>query len=527
MKTQMMDILGVLIYLLNFFFLDRDLKKCAQYHGDKHLNKMQLEYAQIGSSVWWNLVEKNPGLKQTFESDIKPHIYRATHKNHPIVKWATQSEAHLTAVITLGLELAEEKKARAKIANLAGVKWKEEHASSIVSNFILEHLPPVEAFELGDEWRDPPACMPEEYAKMGVDIIDAYRFYYLHKMESIDLKWEPYAQEPEFIEKCKARMKIENENFSTKLVSSGKMEVPYKGEKTCVARYKSGEKKGRICGKPAYYLQDRQPLCGRHSDEKHRVELKDNPKKKEIAVEENESREKEVLDASVANFEKGLPGRVCCSKLHMRSAAPHVKGFQSVFPNFKHGNRSDGVGLPSLSPMSLGPVKGVGRMPEAKCLENWWQGQKLYEEEIDKFGNVSDVFFQRRDEMFADSTPHRRKEGMKTNVDCFLWTDNEGNHIRYKYVPSRQFYCNLYERLSAENSDLTDLRRLREDGLNINIIGYDGFDFEKAEGRTAAEKLMTCYLDPSRPFGHEMVIVCLLLLKKEEYPWVIHKTADF
>jgi hypothetical protein len=488
---------------------------------------MQLEYAQIGSSVWWNLVEKNPKLKESFDSDIKPHIYRPTHKNHPIVKWATQSEAHLTAVLTLAMELSEEKKVRAKVAASVGVIWNAEHASTRVTRFILENLPPVEAFELGDEWCDPPACMPEEYAKMGVDVVDAYRFYYLHKIEDIGMKWEPYAQEPQFVKVYRTRMKIENENFQSKLVVRGKMDVPYKGDKTCVARYKSGEKKGQTCGKPAYYLQDGQPLCGRHSDAKHRTEMKDNPKKKEIAVEENESREAEVLDASVANAEKGLPGQVCCRKLPMRSTAPHVAGFQSVFPNFKHGNRSDGIGLPSLSPMSLGPVQGVGQMPSATCLENWWQGQKLHEEEIDKYGNVSQTFFDHRDRMFADPVPHRRKEDMKTNVECFLWTDNDGNHIRYKYVPSRQFYCTIYERLSAENSDLADLRRLRENGLNINIIGYDGFDFEKAEGRTPAEKLMTCYLDPSRPFGHEMVIVCLLLLKKEEYPWVIHKTADF
>lgn len=36
---------------LNFFFLDRDVEICASYHGDKHLNKMQLEYAQIASTV--------------------------------------------------------------------------------------------------------------------------------------------------------------------------------------------------------------------------------------------------------------------------------------------------------------------------------------------------------------------------------------------------------------------------------------------------------------------------------------------
>lgn len=41
-----------LVYLLNVFFLDRDPKKCASYHGDQHIHKMPTEQAQIGSTVY-------------------------------------------------------------------------------------------------------------------------------------------------------------------------------------------------------------------------------------------------------------------------------------------------------------------------------------------------------------------------------------------------------------------------------------------------------------------------------------------
>jgi len=34
---------------LNIFYLDCDIKKCAQYHCDKHVAKMILEYAQKSS----------------------------------------------------------------------------------------------------------------------------------------------------------------------------------------------------------------------------------------------------------------------------------------------------------------------------------------------------------------------------------------------------------------------------------------------------------------------------------------------
>lgn len=523
-----MNVFSLLVYLLNFFYLDRDLKKCAKYHGDTHLNKMQVEYAQIASTVWWKLVKKHDHLKEHFEKNIKPKIYRSTHENHPVVLWATQSESHLLAVVQLGLELAEEKKVRASVAKTFGKSWKVDHASTPILQFIKDNLPPIEAFELADEWRDPPACMPELYINLGVDIIDRYRFFYVDvKVIELGIKWEPYAEDPPFVQEYQERIKIEIEKLATNDFNEEEMDVLYKGDKKCEAKFKSGAKKGQKCDNNAYYLQNGQALCGIHSDKKLRTELKENPKKKEIAAEANVSREDEVIAAAAENIEKGLPGQVCCRKLKMMGAAPHVQGFQSIFPNFKHGGRTDGVGLPSLSPMSLGPVLDAGDLPEATNLENWWQGQKLYEEEVGKDGKPLPVFYERRKAMFEDPVPHRRKEGMNSNVKCFLWTNNEGYEVEYTYIPSRQFYCTLFERLSEENEDLATLRQLRRDGMNLNIIGYDGFDFEKAKGETPAEKLMSCYLDPSRPFGHELVIVSLLLLKREEYPWVIRKTADF
>lgn len=36
---------------MNIFVLDRDIKLCTQYHCDKHVVKMILEYAQLLSSV--------------------------------------------------------------------------------------------------------------------------------------------------------------------------------------------------------------------------------------------------------------------------------------------------------------------------------------------------------------------------------------------------------------------------------------------------------------------------------------------
>jgi len=38
---------------MNLFYLDKDLDKCAEYHVDKHVNKMILEAAQLLCTAIW------------------------------------------------------------------------------------------------------------------------------------------------------------------------------------------------------------------------------------------------------------------------------------------------------------------------------------------------------------------------------------------------------------------------------------------------------------------------------------------
>jgi hypothetical protein len=59
---------------MNIFLLDSNIKKCAQYHCDKHVVKMILESAQILSTVL-----RLNGVDQG---------YKTTHANHPCTLWA-------------------------------------------------------------------------------------------------------------------------------------------------------------------------------------------------------------------------------------------------------------------------------------------------------------------------------------------------------------------------------------------------------------------------------------------------------
>ena len=60
---------------MNLFLLDVDLKKCAQFHCNKHVVKMILELTQILYTCWWVSIENNDWITQT--PNQKP--YKKSH----------------------------------------------------------------------------------------------------------------------------------------------------------------------------------------------------------------------------------------------------------------------------------------------------------------------------------------------------------------------------------------------------------------------------------------------------------------
>jgi len=235
----------LLFVLMNFFFLDRDPKRCARYHGDKHLNKMQVEYAQILSFVWYrvvfdrldelstltaclsdddavqkmnmsefqNLVEVHLLLKNVEMLKGKMYKRAKSHLNHPVVKWASESRAHYLAVVKLGLALCEEKRRRIRHMETLPVAqrkpWKLKNASEDVLQFLQANVPPRMVFPKGDDWTDPPKCMPDYFHKdehgQPLSVVQSYRLFYAgHKVKIAHLSWEPYVENPDFLEECQA-----------------------------------------------------------------------------------------------------------------------------------------------------------------------------------------------------------------------------------------------------------------------------------------------------------------------------------
>ena len=140
---------------MNIFFLDWDVKKCAQYHVDKHAVKMVLETAQILCGAHHVTAQVN-----RLSTDQVP--YKLSHKNHPCSIWVRESLSNYLYLCELGLELCKEYTYR----------YGKRHKSQDVIEWCVTNK--VQISDKG--FTEPPKAMPDEYKVK--DVIESYRNYY-------------------------------------------------------------------------------------------------------------------------------------------------------------------------------------------------------------------------------------------------------------------------------------------------------------------------------------------------------------
>lgn len=138
---------------------------------------MMIEYAQIMSSVHrlWTPADK-----------INPILYRLTHKNHPSVKWASQSRAEYIWLRTLWEELHVEYKHRYGLNKTHG---------SFAKLYPDLYFPPDGMPSIPSATAAP--YMAKEFQAVGDmkhhDPVKAYREYY-RKTKQFDASGKPMAK---------------------------------------------------------------------------------------------------------------------------------------------------------------------------------------------------------------------------------------------------------------------------------------------------------------------------------------------
>lgn len=286
----------------------------------------------------------------------------------------------------------------------------------------------------------------------------------------------------------------------------------YYGEHTCQGRKGSGE----VCSNKAYYQFAGQLYCGVHCKDANRIELPKNPHKEQDRQLVLETHRKDVFGRMKGN----TVGKIILRKMKMMKEVELIPGYLNVFPNFKHQNRKDGYGCAALSPMSLGPIEHrQPGLPNSLNLENYYQGNKYFEKE------TIEQYIQKRQEMYLDPVPHRHKypprdpgRAVKDVKALFsIHVDLTGMARGYSYLESRYFYCHFYEKLAKNTEAFLDLKYYHYNGIDLCIVGYDAYP--------VSDNLYNCYLDTSKPFGHELVLYCLLMIgDPAHYPWNIFYT---
>ena len=135
---------------MNIFVLDTHIKKCAQYHCDKHVVKMILESVQMLCTAL---------NKKGFTTP-----YKSTHVKHPCVLWVESSHDNFLWLKNLTLALNDE------------YQFRFEKNSNHKSVFVLDEISNYSYESLG--LTEFPQAMPEKYKIMG-NAVKAYRQFYL------------------------------------------------------------------------------------------------------------------------------------------------------------------------------------------------------------------------------------------------------------------------------------------------------------------------------------------------------------
>ena len=301
------------------------------------------------------------------------------------------------------------------------------------------------------------------------------------------------------------------------------------------------------CDNKAYFILKNKIYCGRccNKNVEGRKKMPFNPMKDENRREMIEKQNDEIVRHQKINKKNKMKGRIETLKMKMMKSPEYQSGFMQVFPNFRAKSKF-GWNMNSLSPMALGPVEhGQPTLPIAKNIENFHQSNKVFPFELEEEDDdeiplekqkVKKEFYETQSSMYSDPEPHRHKPTARAylkdkkiknkNKPVFsIWVDKDGREHRISYIESRQFYCTFYERLVKREEQYETLRNEVENGTNIQICGYDARNMkdDMQDYETNKKNINHMYKDESTPFGHEMVLYSILILKEEDYPWKIQR----
>ena len=199
--------------MVNFFYLDRDPKKCAEYYFNKHIIKIPIEIAQILSKLHYEL-KSNIDFSKIYKNSI------VVKNSIGPYRWIKESYDNYIWTCKLGLELIKEYKLRYK---------KDKHKTEIVLEFLFNY---------------PPNLKKKGITKfIGTNKYDMFQYisedpvicarYNYSEMKCIHDKWNKEGP-PNWFIKIKKSILIKKKNLINKIIHQVRERLPslvIKGDK--------------------------------------------------------------------------------------------------------------------------------------------------------------------------------------------------------------------------------------------------------------------------------------------------------
>jgi hypothetical protein len=169
---------------MNIFYLHPTAKTCAEYHNDKHVVKMVIEYAQLLSTAhrildgeeYTDLTANNRKIKRwRLHDDREQTLMKASHINHPSNVWARANHLNYKWLYELWYHLLDEYTYR----------YEKVHACARLKD-VLAKTP--DNIPLGLCESGPTPAMPDD-VKIPNNSLASYRNYYTKNKTHL-AKWK-------------------------------------------------------------------------------------------------------------------------------------------------------------------------------------------------------------------------------------------------------------------------------------------------------------------------------------------------
>ena len=162
-------------------------------------------------------------------------------------------------------------------------------------------------------------------------------------------------------------------------------------------------------------------------------------------------------------------------------------------------SRSEDFGK-GLSPFLLRDIKLFdGTM--SKNMENAWQYSKVYKVHTDEEGEPTKEYYTWARKGFNSTYADRYPMGKGVKPLYSIWDDEKLSYVEAR----KKIYLQLYARAVIKTKAFNKLKELYEEGQNIALIDFDGYDHRKL-GMSYREVIES----ETNKFGHAFIVAMLL-----------------